>query len=184
MGKTVERYVAFLRAINLGGHRRVRMDHLRILFEDLRFGDVATFIASGNVIFSTERDDAAALEARIEKKLKQALGFEVTTILRTAAEVAAVARKDPFDLAAVAAPPPVMVLLLRTAPDRSARQRVLSYRSLSEDFHVDGREVYWLSRAGIQQSASGGAFAKGLEPATMRNVTTMRKLAAKYPPLD
>ncbi len=67
------RYVAFLRAINVGGHT-VKMDYLRMLFEALGFSNVETFIASGNVIFDSKATSAKALEKRIEHCLAEALG--------------------------------------------------------------------------------------------------------------
>ena len=63
------RYVAFLRAINVGGHT-VRMEALRREFESLGATNVETFIASGNVIFDTARRNAAALERAIEEHLQ------------------------------------------------------------------------------------------------------------------
>ena len=86
------RYIAFLRAINVGGHT-VKMDALRELFEALGFEQVETFIASGNVIFETTETDTAALERRIETHLQAALGYAVATFLRSDAEVAAQLRR-------------------------------------------------------------------------------------------
>ena len=70
------KYVAFLRAINVGGHT-VKMDHLRNLFESMGFANVETFIASGNVIFDSKTKSTAALEMEIENQLQAALGYEV-----------------------------------------------------------------------------------------------------------
>src|SRR5205814_3611258 len=72
------RYVAFLRAINVGGHI-VKMDDLRRQFEKLGFTDVQTFIASGNVIFTSPSKDGKALERRIEERLEKAIRYEVRT---------------------------------------------------------------------------------------------------------
>ena len=80
------RYVAFLRGINLG-KRRVAMTRLKALFEELGYGDVATFIASGNVVFSSPSRDAAALETEIASHLEATLGYDVDTFVRTSAEV-------------------------------------------------------------------------------------------------
>jgi uncharacterized protein (DUF1697 family) len=88
-------FIAFLRAINVGG-RTVKMDQLRSLFEALPYKDVETFIASGNVIFRSPTEDTRALEQQIEAHLRQALGYEVATFVRTAAEVAGVAAYAPF----------------------------------------------------------------------------------------
>ncbi|HYD85152.1 MAG TPA: DUF1697 domain-containing protein, partial [Opitutus sp.] len=82
-------YVAFLAGINLG-NRRLKMDALRAHFEALKFRNVATFIASGNVIFDSSARDAAKLETQIERHLAKTLGYEVATFLRTREEVAAI----------------------------------------------------------------------------------------------
>src|SRR5688572_10594132 len=89
------KYVAFLRAINVGGHT-VKMDALRRLFEALGFVNVETFIASGNVIFDSPSKDTKALEKKIESYLRETLGYEVATFIRTIAEVAAIADYKPF----------------------------------------------------------------------------------------
>src|ERR1044072_3211714 len=90
------RYIAFLRAINVCGHHSVKMDFLRRLFESLGFSKVETFIASGNVVFETRAQNAQALERAIEKRLREALAYEVATLIRTAAELAVVASYKPF----------------------------------------------------------------------------------------
>src|SRR5258708_5404346 len=88
-------YIAFLRGINLG-KRRLKMDELRKRFEELKFTDVATFIASGNVIFASKTGDSAKLVRQIETHLHASLGYPVDTFVRTLAEVAAVAAFQPF----------------------------------------------------------------------------------------
>src|SRR3954464_12194003 len=88
------RYVAFLRAINVGGHT-VKMDRLRALFEELELANVKTFIASGNVLFDSAARNRAALESRIERHLEQALGSEVATFVRTTAELGTVIQFRP-----------------------------------------------------------------------------------------
>src|SRR5688572_12009974 len=89
------KYIAFLRAINVGGHT-VKMTRLRALFEDLGLSNVETFIASGNVIFESAAKDVRALEKKIEAHLRKALGYEVKTFIRSAAELQEVAQHDPF----------------------------------------------------------------------------------------
>ena len=89
------RYIAFLRAINVGGHI-VKMNPLKGLFESLGFSRVETFIASGNVIFETNNKTPAKLEQEIESALLKTLGYEVHTFLRTDSEVADIAQYKPF----------------------------------------------------------------------------------------
>jgi uncharacterized protein (DUF1697 family) len=75
-------YIAFLRAINVGGHT-VKMETLRSLFETFGFSEVETFLASGNVIFESPEQDRTALESMIASGLQKALGYEVATFIRT-----------------------------------------------------------------------------------------------------
>ena len=83
------KYIAFLRAINVGGHT-VKMDQLREVFEQCGFKNVETFIASGNVIFDSTSKNPKALEKKIEAALLKAFGYEVHTFLRTPGELTAV----------------------------------------------------------------------------------------------
>src|SRR6516165_4082915 len=90
------RFIAFLRAINVGGGRTVKMQSLRQVFESLGFSKVATFIASGNVVFETTTRETKALERKIEKALHEALGYEVRTFIRGEVELAKIANYHPF----------------------------------------------------------------------------------------
>jgi uncharacterized protein (DUF1697 family) len=175
------RYVAFLRAINVGGHI-VKMDQLRRLFAQLGLTDVETFIASGNVLFTSPSKSGPALEKKIEQQLKAALGYEVATFVRTADEVCQAAAHEPFPAAVMKAPyHGLYVSFLRDAPAAAARRALEALRGPSDDFQINARELYWLSRLPFSESKVGGALLEktlGM-PATMRSVTTVRKLAAK-----
>jgi uncharacterized protein (DUF1697 family) len=175
------RFVAFLRAINVGGHV-VKMDALRKHFAALRLSQVETFIASGNVIFDTKDADAAALEERIERQLEKKLGYEVATFLRTPAELSAAAAHQAFG------PhdpdedgPSLHVGFLKAVPTAKARQLLLESRTPTDEFHANGREFYWRAHVGIGQSpVTGAKLEKSLGMQfTMRNITTVRKLAHK-----
>lgn len=177
------RYFAFLRAINVGGHT-VKMDQLKRTFEELGYSEVSTFIASGNVVFQTEIADAAAIEAQIEDHLRQRLGYTVATFLRTSEELARIATLDPFELSPAGERETLYVGFLATTPAAAARDRLLALGSDDDRLHVDGREIYWLRRGSFMDSPlGGGAFEKALGnmPTTVRNVSTVRRLAAKYP---
>jgi uncharacterized protein (DUF1697 family) len=176
------KYIAFLRAINVGGHT-VKMERLRELFEELGLSAVETFIASGNVIFETSARSSAALEKKIEAHLRQSLGYEVATFLRSAAELAAVAAHEPFPRAELDASGNSLYIAFTGAPpDDEARQKLVGFDSATDAFHVHGREVYWLCRTRFSDSPITGAkLERALKmPATARNVTTVRKLAANY----
>lgn len=174
------RLVALLRAINVGG-RVVRMDELRRIFESMKLPNVETFIASGNVIFDATERDAAGLERRIERALEQALGYEVGAFIRSSDALAAIAAYRPFG-GGEAAGSKLSVVFLKSAPDPALRRNIEGLRVETDDFHMHDREVYWLCRGGrMSESPVGVRFGKLLGPnGTMRNITTIRKLAAKY----
>ena len=176
----MSRHVAFLRAINVGGHV-VRMDALRGHFEAMGFGGVETFIASGNVIFETAERSAVKLEAKIEKALEAALGYEVATFLRTPAELAAIAARAPFPAARLAAARALNVAFLKAPLDAAAERALAGLRSEVDDFHVHGREVWWLCQVKQSESKfSNVRFEKALGVrATIRGIETVRKIAAK-----
>jgi uncharacterized protein (DUF1697 family) len=159
------------------------MDYLRSLLENLGLSNVETFIASGNVIFDSRTKNAAALERKIEKHLKEMLGYEVVTFLRTIEEVAEVANYKPFPEAELTADGNVLYVGFFSAePDRQAKAKLISLSNEVNDFHFQGRELYWLRRTQAGESEYGGQlFEKRLgQPMTFRNVTTVRKIAAKY----
>ncbi len=89
------KYIAFLRAINVGGHI-VKMERLRELFTELGLNNVQTYIQSGNVFFETDEADRDALTQKIENHLKQVLGYEVATFLRTVPELQHTLEVAPF----------------------------------------------------------------------------------------
>jgi uncharacterized protein (DUF1697 family) len=175
------RYVAFLRAINVGGHT-VRMEALRGHFESFGATNVETFIASGNVIFDTIRRNAAALERALEDHLETALGFPVGTFLRTIPELATVAAHTPFPESEFTKSTTLYVGFLKKEPDKAARAIVATLCNPVDDLIVHNREFFWLRRNHVGESLLTPArFGQAkLGDATVRNVTTVRKLAAKY----
>ncbi len=176
------KYVAFLRAINVGGHT-VKMDYLRSLFEAVGFANIETFIASGNVIFDSKAKNTKTLEQKIERHLRAQLGYAVTTFIRATSELAEVANYKPFSEAELnAAGNSLYVGFLADKPSNEAKKKVLSLSSATDDFAVHGRELYWLIRTSFSESAVSGALLEktlGM-PATLRNVNTVRRIAAKY----
>jgi len=179
----VPRYVAFLRAVNVGG-RVVKMDRLRALFEELKLRRVETVIASGNVVFDAGSGDAAALERRIERHLERALGYEVATFVRTPSELAAVAGHEPFpQLDRLEAGRDLWIGFLRAPPAADVERAVLALETDVDRFRVTGRELYWRRLVRNMESLRLGARLERVlgAPMTMRNVTTVRRLAERAP---
>ncbi len=171
--------VAFLRAINVGGHV-VKMDRLRRLFEEIGCTDVETVIASGNVVFRSAARSERALAGRIAAHLEKSLGYAVATFLRTPGELSAVAGRKIFD---EAQPHRLYVGFLSAKPAAAAVRRLEEAATAVDAFRVVGREIYWLCRTSFSESLFSGARLEKLlgMPTTLRNVTTVRKIADRYP---
>jgi len=176
-------YIALLGGINLG-KRRVKMNVLAEIFEGLGFTEVATFIASGNVLFATRSTDAAALESRIETHLERSLGYPVRTFLRTRSEIADLAQIRPFSAASTDLEPSLYVGFLKLSPPEATAQKVESLRTERDTFRIRGREMFWQVAGKLTGSlVKNSALEKALAiPCTLRNITTVRKLATLYPP--
>ena len=172
------RLVAFLRAINVGGHT-VEMARLKKLFEQLSLTAVETFIASGNVLFDSPRGTPAALEKRIAAHLEKSLGYEVATFLRTPEELAATIAHRAF--AKERAGSTLHIGFVGAPPSAAAKQQVLALTSDIDDFHLHGRELYWRCAGRFSDSVvSGPKLEKALgQPTTMRKITTVERLAKK-----
>jgi uncharacterized protein (DUF1697 family) len=175
------KYIAFLRAINVGGHT-VKMDALRQMFESLGFSNVETFIASGNVIFETKTGNTKTLEKKIESHLKESLGYEVATFLRTNSELAEIAAYKPFSKSQLDAAAALNVGFLADPLDDAAKKKLMSLKTDIDDFHVHGRELYWLCKKKQSESkVSNVSIEKALGvKSTLRGMNTVNKLAEKY----
>jgi len=171
------RCVAFLRAVNVGGHV-VKMDTLRAAFEALALARVETFIASGNVIFDSGARDLAALERKIEAQLLKCFGFEIHTFVRTLDEVAVVAAHSAFDAAATTQ----VIGFLRSVPTPQALRTVADMSTDVDRLQVHGRELFWCSDNKQSESVfSNAVFERALNArSTFRGLSTLRKLVAKH----
>ena len=95
------RYAAFLRGVNVGGHKPVKMADLRVAFEGMEFQKVKTVLASGNVVFERPAgadlpDNALDLTVYIEKNLELSFGYPIAVALRTTADLQRLVESDPF----------------------------------------------------------------------------------------
>lgn len=175
------RYVAFLRGINVGGHR-VQMSRLRDEFAALGFTAAETFIASGNVIFDSPSRSTAALESRIEAHLGAALGYAVPTLLRTPAELRDVLAHLPFTPDEVSSAHAVHVIFLREPIGADEDRAVRALDTPVDLLRSRGRELYWWCRGLLSESqVPPAAFGRvlGRRVTTMRNTTMLKKLVAK-----
>ena len=161
-------YVALLRAVNVGGTGKLPMTELRAMCEGCGFKDVRTYIASGNVVFEADPDEAA-VQAKLEAALQAYAGKPVGVAIRTGPEMAAVLAANPFG---EAAPNRTVAIFLKTPPPTDLLDKVTG--QAREEIAIGVREVY-------VHYPDGQADTKLKIPAassgTARNMNTVAKLA-------
>ncbi|HEY0295802.1 MAG TPA: DUF1697 domain-containing protein [Bordetella sp.] len=161
-------YVALLRAVNVGGTGKLPMSELKALCLAEGFTQVATYIASGNVVFSADRAETE-VKAALERRMQAYAGKPVGVIVRTAKEIADVLKANPFP-----DEPPnwTVAIFLDSAPSADALNTVQNRKD--ERIGLGKREIYVAYGAGM-----GRSRLKILEAAngTARNINTIAKLA-------
>lgn len=172
------RYVALLRGINVGGHRRVPMAELRDVLTGLGWDAVATHLNSGNAVFTTAPTDPGALAAALEKALAGHFGFTVECLVRSGEELRDVRRRCPFP-AADRDPAKLLVLFADREPEPALLDRVDPAAHAPDEFRLDGREIYCWFPNGMGRSKLPDALnaATRGHVLTGRNWRTVSKLA-------
>ncbi len=137
MGELFMRYVAFVRGINVGG-KTVKMAELRKMFGSLGFKDVATYKASGNVVFDGA-GSALSITKKIEDGLHKLIGKETRVILRTMDEVKRIVASDPFKGAKSTAGTRLYVTFL----PENARTKMKDHSDGFYKMRVSGSEIFF-----------------------------------------
>lgn len=178
----MERYVAFLRGMNLG-NRRIKSPELVEHFEAMGLEEVATFRASGNVVFVDPAGESESkLQKRVEEELDERLGYDVAVFLRSATEVAAIAARDPFPAKAIkASKGKPQVVLLGRKPAAKAKKAIDALCPEGDLMVVEGRELHWLPTVGLSETeVDTKALDKALGEGTTRTAGTIEQIASKY----
>jgi uncharacterized protein (DUF1697 family) len=171
------RYIALLRGINVGGNKKVSMADLRELLSSLGHADVATYIQSGNALFTSARRDPAKLAQEIENRLERDLRMDVTVIVRSRDELAAVVAANPF----VSRSTPLTGLhatFLSEQPDKDKLSQIDPKQFEPDEFDVGNRVIYThLLNGYAATKLNHDLFERSLGVrATSRNWNTVTKL--------
>jgi uncharacterized protein (DUF1697 family) len=179
-------YIAMLRGINIGPHKRIKMDRLRESFEALGFAAVETYIQSGNVVFKTGKASPASLGKKIEAKLLDDFGFSVSVILRTAQEMETIIRGNPLLQEKGIDSAKLHVAFLSETPLRAALAKLQVLTLAPDRARSVGTELYLYFPNGV----SGSSLWKHpldrvlAVTTTMRNWNTVNQLSAMAKELD
>jgi uncharacterized protein (DUF1697 family) len=177
-GKTSLRHVALLRGINVGGKNMLPMKELASLFAEAGCADVTTYIQSGNVLFSANGKVVAGLAATISHQIDERFGVRVPVVLRSATELMAAIKNNPF-LQAGAEEDSLHVYFLAGVPDAKDVTGLDAARSAPDTFAVVGREIYLQLPNGMARTKLTNAYfdSKLRTVSTARNWRTILKLA-------
>jgi uncharacterized protein (DUF1697 family) len=172
-------YVAFLRGINVGGHKLISKDALIGAFEAAGFTEVRTVIQSGNVLFCSPEKNRAKLTKAVEAALHKATGHEVPVMIRTRAEIAALVKSDPFGKDKEKPRTLAYVAFLESEPAQDKLEKLLARQT--EDDRIEVRKlelIHLLTRDPGQMGFSTDFVEKDLKlKATVRNWNTVTKIA-------
>jgi uncharacterized protein (DUF1697 family) len=162
-------FVALLRAVNVGGTGKLPMSELKAMCEAAGFAEVRTFIASGNVIFRSGSSEAR-IKAALEASLKTYAGKPIGVLVRTAGELAAVLKANPFPKAA---PNRTVAIFLHKSPPAATLAEITG--RAGEEVRLGKREVYVHYGDGMAKSKLRIPVAAD---GTARNMNTIAKLTA------
>ena len=175
-------YIAFLRGINVSGHKIIKMADLSKMFTGMKFKNVKTYIASGNVLFESNEKDTSKLETKTEKEILKTFGFEVIVFIRTKEELEKIVKTFSVpkeDLGnEVGAKPKFYVLFMREKFTK------LKLPFVSEKYAVEviaalDNNFFCIARPDVVGSGGGANLFIEKEhkiPATTRNWNTIIKI--------
>lgn len=172
-------YVALLRGVNVGGHKKLPMADLRTALCSVGCANVRTYLQSGNAVFTSDREDAAALTREIRAHVAATLGLDVGVLLRTREELAAVVASNPFPVTATAGAK-VHVVFLSANPSPEQWTTVDPASFAPDEFRLGDRAVYvWYPNGAGRSKLTLDVWERRLGVcATARNWNTVTKLLA------
>lgn len=169
-------YIALLRGINVGGHRKIPMAALRALCADLGWTDVRSYIQSGNVVFRA-RGASERLETSLEEAVAARFGFDISILVRPATDWPAYVAGNPFAEASAHAPNRVMLALSKAPPKEDAEDRLRAYAVSERVTRVcDALWIHYADGAGRTKLSPALVDRLVGSPVTARNWRTVRRL--------
>ena len=169
----MHRYIALLRGINVGGHKKVLMADLKTLFISIGFTDIITYIQSGNVVFLAEESDQ--WDVVISARIKENYGWDVPVLVRTSKQLAAVLHHCPFS---EEKKEKSYFTLFQEEPCKDAIADFNALDFPGEEFHLNKRCLYFFCAEGYARvKMNNNLIERKLKVrATTRNYKTLQKL--------
>ena len=175
-------YIALLRGINVGGKNIIKMAALKQMFESIGLYGAQSYIQSGNILFKSNEEELP-LQKKIEHEIEKTFGFSISVILREIAEIEGIIRNCPFSKEAILKAEStsegevLYVSFMNNEPLQENILRISGYKSESEEYLIEGRNIYLLFSNSIRNSKLASNLHKLEVPATVRNWKTLNKLS-------
>ncbi|WP_421829540.1 DUF1697 domain-containing protein [Larkinella sp.] len=170
--------LAILRGINVSGQKKVQMNELKHLFEELNCRQVKTYIQSGNVVFTHSAADEEQLARQIEQKIEETFGFQVPVLTRSLGELADIVAQNPFLEEEHTEVDKLHVTFLSNAPDTLNLDKIKDLSLGTDRFVLSGKELYVYCPGGYGNTKLSNTFFENKlrVTATTRNWKTVREL--------
>jgi len=175
------KYIAFLRAVNVGGHNKIKMDDLKKLFISLGYKNVETVIQSGNVIFEAPEKSVKAITAKIEKKLNEFMKKDIAVFVRTHSELSKIVKSNPFGKIKADDKIKTYVFFLYNEPERELKLPLESLNKEVNVFKKTSLNLFMLVKKIPGKASSPNDFIEKTfgVPATARNWNVVCNIADK-----
>jgi uncharacterized protein (DUF1697 family) len=172
-------YISILRGINVGGHKKIKMDALRQLYNSLGYEGVQSYIQSGNVVFQTIKTDTTVLEKDISEKIMETFGFDVRVLVLTAEEFKNAVDNNPFSEDKTIDSATLHLTFLSAQPENSLIER-LPTNFAPDEFRISGKVIYIHCPNGYGNTKLTNTFFENKlkVAATNRNLKTCNELVA------
>lgn len=174
----MKKYIALLRGINVGGHKKIKMVDLKAMMEKSGFKGVQTYIQSGNIVFKSEAEKLQNLEMRIKNSIENTFGFDVPVVVKTRTEMVKILKDNPFTKKEDLEANKIYYVLLQSEPEHDAIVNIDPEKYPNETFLIHTNCVYLNCKngAGKAKLTTNVIERKLKVSATTRNHKTILKL--------
>ncbi|HTM66092.1 MAG TPA: DUF1697 domain-containing protein [Flavipsychrobacter sp.] len=174
----MQTYISILRGINVSGQKKINMQELKAMYESYGFGNVATYIQSGNVVFQSEKEEEKLLAKKIEDAIKATFGFDVPVLVLTLKDIMATIKHNPFLKEKDIQTDKLHVTFLQDKPEAANIKKTEELDFSPDRFVISGKDVYVYCPNGYGNTKINNNFfeSKLKVKATTRNWKTVNEL--------
>ncbi len=173
----MQRHIALLRGINVGGRNKLKMGKLREMVASFGWQNVKSYLQSGNLVFDCDEEDAGILASKIQSQIKQTYGYEVTVLMRMLADFRQILETNPF-VARGEEIAKLYVAFLAEPPSADQLDALELPANIADEISIGEQELFLFCPNGYARTKlNNNFFERQLKmPATTRNWKTVNKI--------